>query len=116
MGDEPRLDRIEKKLDDEILASAEFRGELRQYMVSRDGYTKAVSAQVTSIGAMCDTKTTAVDKDLQDHKADSNAHGAGIKRDIDGKIIGWATLGVTLLASFGGVIGAAMHKFWSAPK
>lgn len=102
MADE-RLDRIEEKLDNEILASATFRGELRQFMVNSDSFVKAVSA-----------KTSAVDRDLQDHKSDNDAHGAGVKREFDGKLIGWATVGATLIASFGGVIGGAIHKFWSS--
>ncbi len=42
---EERLNRIETKLDDEIGKSAEFRGELRQFMENTDRYVKLVSGK-----------------------------------------------------------------------
>ena len=102
MGDDARLNRIEDKLDSEIQASATFRGELRQYMKGQTEYTDAVNAKASSIAAA-----------VQAHKDDPDAHGAGVKRQIDVKVLGWAGVGATLLASFGGVIGAWAHKLWN---
>ena len=43
MSDEPRLNRIEAKLDKVVIDSSEFRGELRQFMANSDSFVKAVS-------------------------------------------------------------------------
>lgn len=94
MADEPRLDRIEEKLDSEILASATFRGELRQFMSNSDSYVKAVSA-----------KAEVARKLLDDHKADLDAHGSGAKRQMTG---GFLTT-LTAVGGFSGLIGAGFH-------
>lgn len=101
--EESRLNRIENKLDDVVRESSELRGEIRQFMTNSDSFVKAVSAKADKIDAACRGVMDA-------HKADPDAHGAGIKREIDGKLVGWATLGVTVLASFGGIVGAIAHK------
>lgn len=102
MSDEARLNRIEGKLDSVVKESSELRGEIRQFMSNSQSYTAAVSMKAEGVRTM-----------LDNHEKDPDAHGAGVKREIDGKVIGWATVGATILASFGGVIGAAMHKLWS---
>lgn len=99
MSDEKRLDRIEEKLDGEIQASATFRGELRQFMVSSSQYTSSVSA-----------KADAIRESLEEHKTDKDSHGAGVKRELDGRAMGWVTVAATLIAGFAGAIGAAVHK------
>lgn len=96
MPDEARLERIENNLNAEVKESATFRGELRQFM----------SALPISTDA-------AVQRLIVVHNADKDAHGAGVARELDKKIVGWATVGATVLAGFAGVIGAAAHKFWS---
>lgn len=101
MPEEVRLDRIEKKLDDEIVASATFRGELRQFMVNSDSYSKAIS-----------TKADMIRGSLEAHEKDPNAHGAGIKREWDGKLVGW----LTALGGFSGVIGFLLHKMMGGGK
>ena len=102
MSDEKRIERIEDALNAEVKESASFRGELRQFMSNTDSFIKAVS-----------TKAGDAQAAVQAHEKDPNAHGAGIKRELDGKMVGWATFAVTALASFGGVIGALAHKVFS---
>lgn len=99
-----RVGRIESKLDKEVEASATFRGELRQFMASSDSYLRAVSIKAG------ETRVA-----LDDHEKDPDAHGAGVRREIDGKIATWATIGATFMASCGGVIGWLAHKLGSKP-
>lgn len=105
MPDEKRIERIEDALNAEVKESATFRGELRQFMSNTDSFIKAVSAKAGDAQAA-----------IQAHEKDPDAHGAGVKREIDGRFVGWATLGVTVLASFGGVIGALAHKIITGSK
>ncbi len=110
MSDEKRLDRIEEKLDSVVKESSELRGEIRQFMTNSASYTAAVSSKATQVGWDCDKKTEAVRASLEAHEKSPDAHGAGVKREIDGKIVGWATVAATALASCGGVIGWLVHK------
>ena len=105
MAPEDRLNRIEEKLDKEITASAEFRGELRAYMAGAKEYTAAVSA-----------KAGKAQDGLDAHEKDPNAHGAGVKREIDGKVLGWAGVAVGILTVFGGAVGAGIHKLFAGGK
>ena len=101
MDDEKRLD--EDALNTEIKESATFRGELRQFMSSTGGYIKGVS-----------DKSDKLELKIEKHEVDPNAHGAGVKRDLDGKVMGYAAIGATILSCFGGVIGAFVHKMVTA--
>lgn len=96
MPDEGRLDRIEEKLDNEILASATFRGELRQFMSNSDSFVKAVSS-----------KADWARRALDEHKIDLDAHGSGAKRQMTG---GFLTT-LTAVGGFSGLIGAGFHWF-----
>lgn len=100
MPDEQRLNRIEDALTGEIKESATFRGELRQFMSNSDSFIKAVNAKADRINAA-----------IVEHKDDQNAHGAGLKREFDGKIVAWATV----ISGFSGFIGAIAHKFFNKP-
>ncbi len=95
MADEKRIVRIETKLDREIKESATFRGEHRQFMA-----------------ALPTTIASAVHSAVEAHNSDMNAHGAGVKRDLDKKVVGWVTAGAAVLGIFSGAIGAGLHKFW----
>lgn len=103
MADEQRLNRIEEKLDSVVKESSELRGEIRQFMSNSTSYIGAVSAN-----------TSKVKVSLDEHKEDMNAHGMGVKKEIDGKFLGWVAIGATVLSGFGGVIGGAVHKLMSA--
>lgn len=95
MPDEQRLNRIEDALTGEIKESATFRGELRQFMSNSDSFIKAVNSKADRISSA-----------IVEHKEDPNAHGAGVKRELDGKIVAW----VTAISGFAGIIGAVIHK------
>lgn len=109
---EDRLSRIEDKLDAEIQASATFRGRLEQYIKGQTEYTDAVSAKATAVAAECDRKTADVRRSLDDHKVDAGAHGAGIRRDMDKRLMSWAAVAATALAAFGGVIEHGVEKLF----
>lgn len=100
MPDEKRLDRIEEKLDGVVKESAELRGEIRQFTSNMKDYTDAVSVKA---GKAMDA--------LDVHEKDPDAHGAGVKREIDGKLVGWITAGAAVLGCFGGIVGSLVHKF-----
>jgi hypothetical protein len=112
--DEERLNRLEDKLDGVVRESSELRGEIREFMKNASSYTAAVSAKATQVGWDCDKKTENVRTALDAHKTDADAHGAGVQRALDGKMLGWAGVGAGILAAFGGVIGGVVHKLWSA--
>jgi len=103
MSDDNRLNRIEDKLDKMIETSALFQGEFRQFVSNSTSYVEAVSK-----------KTDDIRVSLEAHKVDKDAHGAGVKRDIDTKLIGWAGVGATVMAGLAGFIGAEFHKLWSS--
>lgn len=97
--DEKRLDRIEGKFDIEAKENATFRGELRQFMSNTSDHIEAVSKKAGDAKAA-----------VEAHEKDINAHGAGVKREVDGKMVAWVTAGAAVLSCFGGVIGALAHK------
>lgn len=101
MPDEQRLNRIEDALNGEIKESATFRGELRQFMTNSDSFIKAVNSKVDRVNGS-----------LVEHKDDINAHGAGVKKELDGKIVAW----VTAISGFAGIIGGVIHKVLSTQK
>lgn len=110
MGDDPQLSRIDERMDRidarldrledgfsaETKDNAEFRGEVRQFMPSLKEYIQAVSVKVGVVSSS-----------LQSHKDDPDAHGAGVKREINGKFVAWATVISGLL---GGAVEALVHK------
>ena len=81
----------------ELKENATFRGEMREFMRNVPEATRAAAHEAITA-----------------HNEDANAHGAGVKREISGKVIGWAGVVVALLAGFGGAIGAEVHKLWNA--
>ncbi len=80
----------------EVKENATFRGEVRQFIVSAPASMKSAAAEAIAA-----------------HNADKDAHGAGVKREIDKKVVGWAGVAATALTVFAGAIGAAVHKAWS---
>lgn len=77
--DDHRADRIEEKLDAEIVEAATARGELRQFMASTDSFIKAVSA-----------KSDKVLEKLEEHNKDANAHEE-VRKGVVVRIVGWLT-------------------------
>ena len=91
-----RLERIEISLSGEIKESAEFRGELRQFIKNTDQRVNGVAEK------------------LNLHIADQTAaHGAGVRSEINGRAMTWIAVIATLASGFLGAIGAEAHKLFS---
>lgn len=87
---EDRLARIEEKIDQ----SLEFHGTLKQFMKNTDDRLGGVHSKIEKVEGA-----------LVTHEKDKDAHGAGVKREMTGSVIGW----LTILSGFSGLIGAAAH-------
>ena len=80
----------------EVKENATFRGEVRSFITNAPQAMRSAATEA-----------------VEGHNRDKDAHGAGVKREIDGKVVAYVTAGAALLSCFAGAIGAAVHSAWS---